>query len=78
VGGVEGDEVKESKGEEAAPVLSIQMVVDARASLRPTVNCPFPRINWKGTRVYKRWLKGHMPVLNRVGVVWICVCRKGE
>ena len=60
------DEVKEAKGEDAHPVLSIQLFVDANGSLRPTANCPFPRINWKGTRVYKRWLKGHMPTLNKV------------
>lgn len=60
------DEVKEAKGEEAGSVLSIQLFMDANASLRPTASCPFPRINWKGTRVYKRWLKGHLPVLNKV------------
>ncbi len=62
--GAGGDD--EVKGEEAEaepePVLSIQMIVDGRASMRPTANCPFPRINWKGTRVRR--------VASRV-----CVCR---
>lgn len=67
--------MKEAKGEEhMRPVLSIQLFVDAHGSLRPTANCPFPRINWKGTRVYSKWLKGHMPTLNKVGA---CGCLSG-
>lgn len=51
------EEIKEAKGEEVtttnttdrggSAVLSIQLFVDAQASLRPTKNCPFPKINAK-------------------------------